>query len=91
MAIAMSGWIDPDRMTNDYLSFDSFPSRHGHRIVVRDINDKEVELEVIAWQIVTNNKTGEVDVYPITTNGTFHPSRIIRQYRPNWRSGKAYT
>ena len=82
----MSGWIDPDRMTNDYTTFDAFPSRAGHRVIIhKNTSGGTLELEVIAWQVCTDNKTGAVDVYPITEHGVIYNSQIVRRIQPNFK------
>ena len=81
----MSGWIDPDRMTNDYTTYDAFPSRAGHRVIFRNADGGTSELEVIAWQVCTDNKNGGVDVYPITERGVIYNSQIVGRIQPNFK------
>ena len=86
----MSGWIDPDRMTNDYTTYDAFPSRAGHRIIIKTSTEgRTIELEVIAWQVCTDNKTGAVDVYPITEHGVIYNSQIVGRIQPNFKQASA--
>ena len=80
----MNGWIDFETMTNDYSSYSIIPSRQGHKII--DISGQV--LEVIAWQIETNNKDGEVTVRPITIFGIYYDSMIKEYQQPSMRQKK---
>ena len=80
----MSGWIDPETMTNDYSSYVVIPSRQGHRI----ININGGVMEVIAWQIETNNRSGDVTVRPITVFGIYYDDMIKEYQQPNMRLKK---
>jgi hypothetical protein len=86
----MSGWINPDTMTNDYLSYVVVPSRQGHKIQARTTDENNVLiLEVIAWQVQTDNKTGDVQVNPITVFGIHYPDQIKKWIQPATKKTRA--
>ena len=80
----MSGWINPDTMTNDYSSYVVVPSRQGHKL----INSNGGFEEIIAWQIETYNKNGAVIVRPITNYGIRYESEIMQVMQPSMKLKK---
>ena len=80
----MSGWINPETMTNDYLSYVVVPSRQGHKL----INSNGGFEEIIAWQIETYNKNGAVTVRPITNYGIRYESEIMQVMQPSMKLKK---
>ena len=80
----MSGWIDPETMTNDYLSYVVVPSRQGHKL----INCNGGLEEIIAWQVETCNKNGHVVVRPITNYGISYENQIMQIMQPSMKPKK---
>ena len=73
----------------DWHEFSVFPSRNKHKLRTKD--RPQVELEVVAWLLVLNKRTGKTFTKPVTQFGSIDWSDVHSYIAPtaNLKGGQA--